>query len=344
MKNKTNIIAVFLCFVFFVVVVAYQNFWVHTLDMQIARQNSSELSSEEYTKVKQGFLAVVNEQNPKIALAELRERVKGNDALLRSCHLLTHDIGHAAYQKYGSFGEAMKFQDEICNSGYLHGVVESYFSKNKPDVAVLREVCSAYPEGKFMSWECYHGVGHGLMFFTQNDLPKSLELCGEYDTDFSESTCVNGVFMENFNTDEKLHPSVFLKEDDSFYPCGEQKGSQKAHCYLYAPTHYLGIHKNDYIGALRWCNGAEMFYGGICTEGVGTQVMKENINDVKFVERICMSAPAFKIGSCISGMTGLYLNHHGSLLPAQKMCEELEAQNRQFCYNTLNLQAPMFSL
>lgn len=238
----------------------------------------------------------------------------------------------------------MKFQDEICNSGYLHGVIESYFSQNKPDTALLKTVCGAYPKEKFLSWECYHGVGHGLMFFTQNDLPKSLALCGEYNSDFEKSSCVNDVFMENFNTGGKLHSSKFLKETDPFYPCGEQKDEDKATCYLYAPTYYLSLHKNDYLGALRWCNGTESFYGNVCAEGVGTQAMKENINDIKFVEKICMSAPALKVGSCLAGMTGLYINHYGSLEPAQEMCGHLEAQSRQFCYDTVNSHAPLFSL
>jgi hypothetical protein len=340
MKTKRNIIAVFLCLAFLIGFVAYKNFWVHPLK-NINIKASRVLSGEEYTKIKEELL---NEQDPKIALSKLRERVKTDDALLRSCHLLTHDIGHSAYQKYGNFGEAMKFQDEICNSGYLHGIIESYFSQHTPDAETLKAVCGAYPEGKFLAWECYHGVGHGLMFFTQNDLPKSLALCSEFRADFEKSSCINGVFMENFNTDEKLHPSRFLKESDPFYPCGEQADENKAACYLYAPTYYLSMHKNDYIGAIRWCNGAEMFYGGVCANGVGTQVMKENINDVKFVERTCMSAPALKVGSCIEGMTGLYINHYSSILSAQKMCAQLEEENQEFCYNTITSRSALFSL
>jgi hypothetical protein len=345
LKKKRNIVAVFLCLVVFVVFAGYKNFWVRSLHQNMDLKGSSELSGEEYKKVKEGFVGILNRQDPKIALNDLRERVKTDNALLRSCHVLTHDLGHAAYQKYGDFGEAMKFQDEICNSGYLHGVIESYFSQNKPDTVVLQAVCSAYPKEKFMAWECYHGVGHGLMFFTQNDLPKSLALCEEYHSDFEKSSCVNGVFMENFNTNEKLHPSKFLRESNPFYPCGEQKEEDKATCYLYAPTYYLSMYKNDYVGVFGLCSGGTEFqFREACVQGVGVQAMKENINDVKLVEKICMNIPTGERAPCFTGMTGLYINHYGATEPAQKMCAQLEEENQQFCYNTIISRLALFSL
>ena len=69
----------------------------------------------------------------------------------------------------------------------------------------MKTMCDQYRSGSYMSWQCYHGIGHGLMFYTANDLPRSLKMCEGFDTDFSRSNCANGVFMENFNADQKLH-------------------------------------------------------------------------------------------------------------------------------------------
>lgn len=304
---------------------------------------AKELSREEYAKVKEEFLALMNAYDPKFALTELRERVKTDNTLLRSCHALVHEIGHAAYEKYGDFGEAMKYQDEICNSGYLHGIIETHFSKSADVFTAMQTVCNPYPLGKYTSWECYHGVGHGVMYYTSNDLPKSLELCDGYKSSFASATCANGVFMENFNTDQKLHPSKFLKESDPFYPCQEQASRHKGDCYLYAPTYFLSLHKNDYVGALKWCESAPLLYQSTCAQGVGSQAIKENINTPKFVEKVCMSNKSTQVNSCIDGMVGLFINHHGSLEPARKLCEQLEPSNRQTCYFSIQSSSGLFN-
>ncbi len=301
-----------------------------------------ELSTEEYNKVREEFFAIVNKQDPRVALTELRERVKTDNALLRSCHALIHEIGHEAYEKYGSFGEAMKYQDEICNSGYLHGIIESYFSKSKDIFAAMKTVCNGYNLGSFLSWECYHGVGHGIMYYTSNDLPRSLNMCDSLESSFARSNCTNGVFMENFNTDQKIHPSKFLKASDLFYPCQEQETRHKGDCYFYAPTHYLSLNKNDYDGALHWCEGAEMLYRSTCAGGVGSQAIKENVNNPKFVEKVCMSNKIAQVDACIDGMVGLYINHYGSLDPAKVLCEQLESSNQQTCYKSVQASSRLF--
>lgn len=303
---------------------------------------AKELSPGAYESVKEEFVGMVHTHDPKFALTELRERIKTDDTLLRSCHTLVHDIGRAAYEKYDDFGKAMQYQDEICNSGYLHGIIEIYFRKSADALLAMKTVCDAYPLGKYLSWECYHGVGHGLMYYTLNDLPKSLELCGTYETAFARENCTNGVFMENFNTDQKLHPSLFLHKNDPFYPCQEQTSGNKRMCYPYASTYYLSLHKNDYVGALQWCMGAEPLYENMCILGVGGQAIKEHISDPKFVESICMSGELSWIAPCISGMVGLYINHSGSLSPAKKLCEQLEVSNRKICYRTIEQSATLF--
>ena len=299
-----------------------------------------ELSIEEYAKVKEDFLRLMNTHDPKFALMELRERVKTDNALLRSCHALVHEIGHEAYKKYDDFGEAMKYQDEICNSGYLHGIIETHFSKSADVFTAMQTVCNPYPLGKYLSWQCYHGVGHGIMYYTSNDLPKSLGLCEKYENSFARATCANGVFMENFNTDQKLHTSIFLKESD---PCQGQAPHHKGACYLYAPTYYLSLHKNDYVGALKWCGDAELLYRSTCAQGIGSQAIKENINNPKSVEEICMSNKSAQVNACIDGMVDLFINHYGSLEPAQKLCGELKSSNRQACYSSIQSSSELFN-
>lgn len=303
---------------------------------------SKELSKEEYAKMKEEFLGLVSARDPRVALGALRARIQGDVALLRSCHAMVHEIGQKAYEKYADFGEAAKYQDEICNSGYLHGIIESHFSQSVNVFTAMQTVCDPYPLGKHISWECYHGVGHGVMYYTSNDLPRSLELCEKYENSFARSTCANGVFMENFNTDQKLHPSKFINPRMLFYGCEKQTLRYKADCYSYAPVYRLSLYRNDYRGALVWCVDAERSYRSVCTRGVGSQAMKENIGAPKIVEKICMSNGSGQEAPCVNGMVGLLVNHYGSLEPVRKVCMELEPSNRQICNLLLQESAAFF--
>ena len=302
---------------------------------------SQSLSSAEYEDIHHELINLLQEMDPKNALEKLSRDIKNNDALARSCHILAHEIGREAFKKYQDFGTVIRYQNEICNSGYLHGVIESYFLRRENLFDSLGTVCSDYPEGKFLSWQCYHGIGHGLMYYTTNDLPKSLAMCGNLPSKFGNLSCANGVFMENFNTDQKLHPSKYLKDNDLFYPCEEQHERHKGDCYLYAPTYFLSVYPGQYSQALVWCQDAEGPYGISCAEGVGMQVMKENINNPKFAEAVCAEWK-LSVSYCLSGMVGLYINHHGSLDAGRKLCAEMSFLNRFACVSALHTRSSLF--
>lgn len=292
---------------------------------------SPSLSEGEYLQEKAKYIQLSNRSDPRAALNQMQEDIKSNDALARSCHILTHEIGHYAYQRYKSFGKALAFSNEICNSGYLHGVIESHFLQESDVLSKMEMVCDDLKENSFTAWQCYHGVGHGLMLFTTNDLNLSLEYCKKFSYDFARSNCVNGIFMENFNTEQKIHPSKYLKHEDPFYPCNEQKVSYKEHCYYYAPTYYLSFSKNTYEGAIQECMKIEGDYGRSCISGVGGQMMKENINNPRFVERICLEYAGTAVELCITGMVSIYINHFASWQAGEALCQKMDPQLLETC-------------
>lgn len=292
--------------------------------------------------VQRELLDIAKTQDPKRALLGLREMIHTDPALLRSCHPLVHEIGRIAYEKYGDFGHAMTYRDEVCNSGYLHGVIEAYFSSSADVFAAMQAVCTPYPLGKFLSWECYHGTGHGVMYYTSNDLPRSLALCERHGRPFARTACANGVFMENFSTDQKLHPSRFLNAHNPLYPCADQAPRHKGDCYLYAPTYYLRLHPDDYVGALAWCLTAESSFQAACAQGVGNQTMKEHIDDPSFVMNVCLRGTPEQITPCIDGMIGLYINHHASLEPARRACAQFDSPYQKTCFRAVEAHAALF--
>jgi hypothetical protein len=180
------------------------------------------------------------------------------------------------------------------------------------------------------------------MYYTANDLPRSLEMCDAFDSAFARTTCSNGIFMENFSADQKLHLSEYLKESDPLYPCPEQEKRHKENCYLYAPTYFLSLSREDYTGALEWCNGAEVPFRRACARGVGAQTMKENINNPKLVESACESGDPEQVEPCINGLASLYTSHYGSVESTRELCGQLEDSNQQACYGSVEANSKRF--
>src|SRR5581483_12078457 len=53
-------------------------------------------------------------------------QISASPSFAKDCHPLLHELGHAAYTYYGGYAQAMQHNNEICDSGYTHGVLESY--------------------------------------------------------------------------------------------------------------------------------------------------------------------------------------------------------------------------
>lgn len=297
---------------------------------------------EEQDETAEKYVGLVNDRDPRTALDTLREDMKSNDTILNGCHPIVHEIGHAAYEKYDDFGTAMTYRDELCNSGYIHGVIEERFTHQQSLEEVLTTTCDEYGETKYSAWQCYHGLGHGLMFATTNDVPQSVRMCEKLPTSFAVSSCVNGVFMENFNVDGKFHTSPFLKPDDPLYPCEEQSSRNTDACVLYAPAYYLEINKNQYEKALAWCGGMAKKYREKCAEGVGLETMEEHLNDPQMVEEICMSTNNDLRTHCVRGMANLLINHYGSLDEPHAVCESLNTTNKTVCNNMVESVTYLF--
>ena len=91
-----------------------------------------------------------------------------------------------------------------CNSGYYHGVLQVALAGLPRNVVVKKSqhLCSAPAVNteEFLLYQCVHGLGHGLMIYSGDDLPWSLRTCHKLLTDFDRVSCTGGVFMQNLDT------------------------------------------------------------------------------------------------------------------------------------------------
>ncbi len=292
-----------------------------------------------FAKAVKKYSALATRDTPRAALMQLRIDAQSDPELAKLCHPLVHQLGHDAYARYNDFQTALKYQENTCNSGYLHGVIEAYFVNSTNVYEDMKTVCTAQDFGR-----CHHAIGHGLMYFTSNDLPKSISLCkSQFSRTDAQNYCSQGVYMENFNTNQELHPSKYLHPDDQFYPCAEQEARFQASCFYYAPAYYLTTHAYDYPGAFSWCSKAGKTYEPQCVRGVASLAIKYNITNPQMVEGYCNNLSPTMTGYCIDGMVGLYVNHYDSLKQGHELCASLEPKNQQTCETSVQSRSSLFN-
>lgn len=339
MKNRTSMLRwglIILVLILSGVSLFLQNKPVQT---QTAKANPpSKLSEERYKQIKEDLLQIVAKEDPRNAVTVLKHKMDSDPAVLHSCHELLHEIGFASYKKYDDFGQTLVYKDDICVSGYTHGAIEGYFSEVK-DISQAITICNDYPPDKFISWECFHGIGHGLMYYNGNNVPLALDGCKLYDTDFARSACSNGVYMENFNADAD-HPSEFLDPKNPYYPCNKID-QDKPDCYMNAPIYFLKVFNDDYDLAAQTCASVEEQYKHSCFYGLGSQITRRNMDNPKFVETFCETKSGDK-DACMTGMVGWYISYYASLKEATALCDTLQKQNKSQCIATVEIFRSQF--
>ena len=119
-----------------------------------------------------------------------------------------------------------------------------------------------------MLYQCVHGLGHGLMIYTQYDLPLSLKICDGLADRWDQSSCTGGIFMENLQSSLGI-VSPWLKKGDPLYPCDIVASRDKLYCYLMVTSRILPVVHYDFRKAAAWCRRAESRWVATCFQSFG---------------------------------------------------------------------------
>jgi hypothetical protein len=210
------------------------------------------------------------------------DTVHANETLVRSCHEIAHDIGHAAFDMYG-FTDAMNFTDisrvgkttvqEICAGGYVHGVIEkaalgdSEFSQNPGKVCSTADVN--------LQSTCYHGVGHALMYDAKRDTSLAMMGCRKLPSTNAITRCFEGVWMEFFWAIPR--DSEYAYDSNNPLPiCSSIQKDEKPACYLYSIFGYLKHHPEQYSKAIALCTTSNISSSDeyFCLKGIGIGMVR----------------------------------------------------------------------
>ncbi|HSW99418.1 MAG TPA: hypothetical protein VLH38_00090 [Patescibacteria group bacterium] len=278
--------------------------------------------------------ALLKQQGIKAAFSYASDNIAKDPSFAKSCHPLLHELGNVAYTYFGDYATAIQYQNELCNSGYTHGVVEAYFLK-APDVAqAMTQACGAKEEQSFAKWQCFHGIGHGVMLTNNKQLAPSIRLCETLTSNFSTEACVNGIFMEHFIV-QSHGGDLPTTNPTSLRDCMDQKTTYRKTCYLYASTAYLAFHSGRYGDAIQWCGGADKNDVTTCVLGVGSAAMKDNITNPSNVQQICLQAPKAYQAYCASGAVSMYTHYTASASAATSLCKKEFSRYRAICEATV---------
>ena len=268
---------------------------------------------------------------------------------LRWCHELMHYIGWEMYQDTQSMNNAFFLASGLCDSGMYHGIVEEYINQANLvyDAMETIEVISqhactdAFSNQQIplaMKGICYHGLGHGFMFITENNLPLSLQYCDLVPAG-NRQACYAGTFMENIQSKQVgrffNHPSKYITRDDPDYPCSILDDTHKDYCYRYQGVYNVTRTNADFKKSFELCKDVLPEYQDRCFWGVGGNIPAPDSSSSIAAEKckLAIGVDPRAYEQCILGaMIFLIQIHLGDADTAAEFCEITKESHKEICY------------
>ncbi len=249
----------------------------------------------EQTCFEQAYGNISYYQGPKAAFALIAKQYAGGAD--PSCHRVVHMVGAAALARnHDNVAKTFAEGSSICWSGYYHGVLERAFLDVKSyDAKSLgaksRSLCSdkQVRASSWLTYQCLHGLGHGLMITTGLQLPLSLDVCRELNGLWEQTSCKGGVFMENFVTSYGGQ-SPYVRNDDPLYPCDWVAEIDKYTCYQQATTRIIRVVGLDWDAIATICAHAERKWITTCFGSYGQNASVNGQRKPDYILQTCAIA------------------------------------------------------
>lgn len=303
----------------------------------------------EFDCFKEYFAGLVQGQGIKAAFADLRARYDENSYVRSQCHPITHVLGFEASKLFKSVGEAYTEGDSFCWSGYYHGVMEGII--NRIGYANLKAemdtICSAQAEKgrySFDHYNCVHGLGHGVMALTGNELPQSLEMCDAVIDAWERQSCWSGAFMENIIVDNKNHFTKYLKPADPLYPCNGIDDKYRYTCYLMQTSYMLKTTNGDFSKVFGLCQSVEDAYRTTCYMSLGRDVSGRSTSNVQATLSGCnLGTDEEQREYCFIGAVKDFISYFHSDVQGKELCAAItEEKISKSCSDTAESYYKLF--
>ncbi len=279
----------------------------------------------------------------KVAIADIKERAAENSGVLGNCHPLMHVIGRQAALSYDKVSSAFLAGDSYCWSGYYHGIMEGMILKMGKDrlLSDLNNICSDIP-GKakysFDYFNCVHGIGHGVMALSGDEVLDSLKSCDILKGDWEQNSCYGGVFMQNIidstNVADTDNIVKYLKPNEPMYPCNIVGDKYKSQCYLGQSSYALQQTGYDFKKVFDMCQAVAEPYRDICNQSMGRDVANQSSHEPQLTKNRCdIPNETSATTNCIIGAVKEIISYYHSDTQAKVFCNTVDAEYRSMCSN-----------
>lgn len=273
-------------------------------------------------------------------MSRLLEETGGGTVI--DCHNQAHEVGRIAYLVYGA--EVFETGDESCHSGFYHGAMESFISDTgTTNIATnIEQLCDVFGT-RFGLFECLHGVGHGVLAYEDYDLLRALDVCGELSTEFAQTSCYGGVFMENVVVGQGLgstpgHTTSWLRYDDPHYPCNvlDANSVRAEQCYLMQTSWMLQLANHDFETVAPMCEDAPANLRSTCYISFGRDAAGHSLREPAAILEKCayIESNQSDYNACVYGAVNVILDFWGAKHSnqAQEFCAQINNQEaREEC-------------
>jgi hypothetical protein len=245
-----------------------------------------------------------------------------------SCHDHAHELGKAAYGTLRDMAGVLRVCQTRCVSGCMHGVLMEAFTERP---GALRAQIATLCDGEAFrqvhkKGDCVHGVGHGVAYVSDYDIPRALALCEAVGDRAYQYYCASGAYMQLFMTFQK---QISARADH--YPCDEAKRFAAA-CYRYkiffmlvrASTRGEGL---EAVAAE--CLGLPARVQPACFHGIGHANVGFVAQAPARIHTVCERGPAAAQWLCIQGVVEKLAELDEPA--AVRVCAELRGKNAEVC-------------
>lgn len=290
----------------------------------------------EFRCLEQAFGNLAYYDGPKETLRLFDKMLLTDGPVENDCHRIVHSIGSASLARFhGNVAKAFAAGSASCWSGYYHGILERAFIDADPDELgpISRRLCDDPDIRKtdYLAYQCVHGLGHGLMIFTGYNLPVSLKVCDQLATQWDQSSCSGGVFMENISSSYGI-TSKWVKEDDPVYPCGVVEKRHKYYCYLMVTSRISQLNGYDWKETSKTCQQVERDWIDICFQSYGRDASGFTRLDGAAIIRLCRYAGRWQ-SDCIYGAARDMTANDAGARRSHAFCSAVPRESRSRCFN-----------
>ena len=255
-------------------------------------------------------------------------------------HLVVHQIGFYAYQKYGA-DSILKCKDYFLYACYHGAIIEAASDQGFEAIAKMTDRCK---ESGTRYFQCVHAAGHSILAIWNYDLKEAMKTCDEIyekEAQFPEalSSCHNGAFMENlFGVHDWGKGKELVRDwlsDDPYFPCNSFDEKYQRGCWLNQAARIYQMNNGDMKKTSELCQAVgNDQYEAWCMDNVARQIHPLTNGDPGKSFELCQSAGQKYYDNCLVVNAGSFYSV-GGRDQAIFICQNVPPNLKPECYQTV---------